>query len=76
MYLRADDQAELLHAIAGAGDVLGVEVVGGEVGPAGFRVNETVAGEVDENAVVGFGEGREPTVDFLLEVGEGGAGTA
>ena len=48
----------------------GFHVEGGEVALA--LVHEAVAGEVDEDAVVFFGDAGKPGIDLAAEVGEGG----
>ena len=47
-----------------------VEIEGREVALA--LVHEAVAGEVDEDAVVLFGDAGQPGVDLAAEIGEGG----
>src|SRR5262249_12393277 len=54
----ADDLAERLHGIAGAGNVLGVQIVRREIRFA--AENKSVAGKVDEDAVFWFGNVRQP----------------
>ena len=68
--LAADHAAEFVHGIAGVGDAVAFEIEGREVALA--LVHEAVAGEVDEDAVVFFGDAGKPGIDLAADVGEGG----
>src|ERR1019366_5755314 len=68
--LATDHVAEFVHGIAGIGDAVAVDIKGREVALA--LVHETVAGEVDEDAVILLGDAGEPGIDLAAESGEGG----
>ena len=69
LILRADVRAEGVHGVGGRGDVVDVHVIGREVRLAGG--DEAVAGEVDQHAVVVLGDGGQPDLQLVADVGDG-----
>src|ERR1019366_5864600 len=66
----SDHAAELVHGIAGLGDAVALEIERRQVALA--LEHETVAGEVDEDAVIRLGNTGEPGTDLAAHVGERG----
>src|SRR5580700_9927508 len=66
--LRAKDLTKAIHGISRVGDIVPVDIVRGEI--ALSAPNETVAGEIDQHAVILFGNGWKPLFEFVPQVRE------
>ncbi len=62
LYLGSEHPPQLLHRIPGGVDMFGIDVVGRQIPLA--PVHETVAGEIDQHAIVVAGNRRQPSFEL------------